>query len=804
MESFHLAYIPTTDTLDDVSCRMSRSNEVGKGRAMAIRRASSLRLYRCHRHRAQGGESNGQEDDFCTADSSVNSAADNAEQRDENCPCCYRAESCSQDSLLPSRSFDVSLSAIDSEVFDDAPEIMNGNEKKPRNFRDANLLLAVLVPSCLTRSLCEVVDSQTIIQDKDSFDREIANQQIIDAELELRQSIHPCLCSNERRRIAHLDSVKSNEERERFDAQQSETIGENTPSSTTYTQMLVCGIITSNNVSNCTNFPADVVLLTPDNTLPTFTNNGRKKHIDRYRIISYFIDLLNHETASGAPWSVLKVFPVSSLSILPMNLGTTSENTMRNPEAKAFDVAALPCCPVCLNLIEPTHLGLPQLKPRHKCSQWCSGSNDHHDSNINSNQHSRCHACVNEMNVFPLPQCVACQVISGRGIAVESKSNVPNPFQTIESQLLMSSAAPWRASANRQDQNDQGGIAAPPDHSSSGRTFQSNSCYQCGMSTTLWVCLTCGVVGCGRYTRKHAAQHYSLEGHPYSFELATGRIWCYDKGTFVHRRDLVECPVLSLIWGIAVAGAEYQRSPLIDSSNFGGSQQRGESLAESDNNDEWRKERPGESNNRHRSHGLDNSIASCHNDLNHNRFDSKLEAPPKKSIMISQEYEALLHSALEDQSQHYEGEIFCLRATLASSRMQGIQISDRESREIHALQKDSERLKQDSETLSASLLEAQTKEAKLRSMSQRLLREQSISKELLEKIRKETLAEHESARWRMEDLEMQVADLTANLRMMSQLGEEERGGTICGTIGGEDGGKKRGKKSRKGKKKGFR
>ena len=799
MESFHLAYAPTADNIavDDVS-RKSRSNDVGKGRAIAIRRASSLRLYRCHRHRAHGVDSNGQED----ADSSGNSAAVISEQRDEDCPCCYRAESCSQDSLLPCRSSAVSLAAIGSEIFDGTLEIMNGNEKKPRTFRDTNLLLAVLVPSCLTRSLCEVVDSQSIIHEKDSFDREIANQQIIDAESELLLSIHPCLCSNERRRIAHLHSVKSNEERERFDAQQSETIGENTPSSTTYTQMLVCGIITSNNVSNCTNFPADVVLLIPDNALPTFKNNGRKNHIDRYRIISYFIDLLNHETASGAPRSVLKAFPIISLSILPMNLGTTSENATRNTEAKTFDVAALPCCPVCLNLIEPTHLGLPQLKPRHKCSHWCLGSNDHHDSNINSNQHSRRHACVNEMN--PLPQCAACQVISRRGITVEYKSNVPHPSQTIESQLLMSSAAPWRAAANRQDQNDQGGIAAPPDHSSSGRTFQSNSCYQCGMSTTLWVCLTCGVVGCGRYTRKHAAQHYSLEGHPYSFELATGRIWCYDKGTFVHRRDLVECPVLSLIWGIAGAGAEYSSSPLIASSNFGGSQQRGESLAESDNNDEWRKERPGESNNRHRSHGLDNSIASCHNDLNHNRFDSKLEAPPKKSIMISQEYEALLHSALEDQSQHYEGEISRLRATLASSRMQGIQISDRESLEIHALQKDSERLKQDSETLSAALLEAQTKEAKLRSMSQRLLREQSISKELLEKIRKETLAEHESGRRRMEDLEMQVADLTANLRMMSQLGEEERGGTICGTIGGEDGGKQRGKKSRKGKKKGFR
>ena len=207
-------------------------------------------------------------------------------------------------------------------------------------------------------------------------------------------------------------------------------------------------------------------------------------------------------------------------------------------------------------------------------------------------------------------------------------------------------------------------------------------------------------------------------------------------------------------------------------------------------------------NNRHRSNGLDNSIGSCHNDINDNQFDLKLEAPPKKSIMISQEYEALLHSALEDQSQHYEGEITSLRATLASSRMQGIQISDRESREILALQKDSERLKQDLETLSASLLDAQTKESKLRSMSQRLLREQSISKELLDKIRSEALNEHESGKRRMEDLEMQVADLTANLRMMSQLGEEERGGTICGTIGGENEGKHRGKKSRKGKKKG--
>jgi hypothetical protein len=134
--------------------------------------------------------------------------------------------------------------------------------------------------------------------------------------------------------------------------------------------------------------------------------------------------------------------------------------------------------------------------------------------------------------------------------------------------------------------------------------------------------------------------------------------------------------------------------------------------------------------------------------------------------------------------------------------MQGVQISDRESREIHALQKNIESLLLESEKLSAVLLEAQTNELKLKSISQRLLREQSVSKALLEKIHQETMKEHESGKMRLEDLEMQVADLTANLRMMAQLKEEEIGGTICGTVGGETGGKKRDKK--KGKKKGGR
>ena len=559
MESFHLAYVPAVCNVavDDVSSSKSRSDEKGKGRAIAIRRASSLRLYRCHRRHAHDGESNGRDDNYFTVDSSGNSASDTTvdERSDENCQWCYRAERCSQDSLF---------TEIDSEVSDNTLGDMNGNKKN----READMLLAVLVPSSLSQSLSNMVDPR-------SNEPEITTHQIIDSELELRRSIHPCLCSNERQRTTHLDGVKSNEEHDRVDSRQSEIIDGNTSSSTIYPQLFVCGIITSNDVSICTNFPADVVLLAPKDTLPTRMINGRKKHFDRcHHLISHYMNLINHDTASGAPWSVLKAFPVSSLSILPMNLGATSEGTSVNPDAKAFDVAALPCCPVCLNLIEPTNLGLPQLKPRHMCFRWCLGSKDHHDNNVNSNKHSRHHACTNEMNFSPLPQCAACQVISKRGVTTEYNSSFPHRSQSTESHLMLSPTAPWRAEANFQDQYDEGRIAAPYDHSLTRQTSQSNSCYQCGMSTTLWVCLTCGVVGCGRYTRKHAAQHYTMEGHPYSFELATGRIWDYDNGTFVHRRDLVECPVLSMNWGIAVAGVECPSSPLIASSAFGGSQLR--------------------------------------------------------------------------------------------------------------------------------------------------------------------------------------------------------------------------------------
>jgi hypothetical protein len=715
MDCFHLAYVPaaTNDiALDDnVSSRKKPCSD-GDGEIrcrpiVAIRRASCLRLYRHHRRYESGKDH------------------------------VYTAEA---DPFLPRHSSASSPAELSADK---------------ENFGEANVLLAVLVPNSLTRSLINLIDSHNNIQENDSENREVLNQQIIDAELELRQSIHPCLWGNGLRNTS-LNDIKSNKEH----GKETATIEESTSSS----PLFVCEIITSDDV---TNFPTDVVILSFENR-----NNNENKQDDRCQIISHYINLINHDTASGAPWFVLKAFPLCNLSVLPVNSDTADMNSKVN-------AAALPCCPVCLNLIEPTHVGLPQLKPQYKCSRWCSESNNFNDNNIHH-------------FISPLPECVACQVIVRRGVvtSMELKSSTINRLETVDSNLHLS----WRAETNDQDQHNQIIRESPPSRS-------SNSCYKCGMSTTLWVCLTCGVVGCGRYTRKHAEDHYTSERHPYSFELATGRIWDYDNSTFVHRKDLIECPVMSLNWGNAFQDGP--SSTLIARSTLGDdNQQLGSLFSESESsNVGWRKDNV--FGYRHRSSGLDGSIASGSSTLNPTTtLESKLTVPTKKSLMISEEFEALLHSALDDQSQHYEGEISRLRATLASSRMQGVQISDRESREIHALQKNIESLLLESEKLSAVLLEAQTNELKLKSTSQRLLREQSVSKALLEKIHQETMTEHESGKLRLEDLEMQVADLTANLRMMAQLKEEEIGGTICGTVGGENDGKQQ--KKKKGKKKGGR
>ncbi|XP_059177999.1 BRCA1-associated protein-like [Physella acuta] len=60
-------------------------------------------------------------------------------------------------------------------------------------------------------------------------------------------------------------------------------------------------------------------------------------------------------------------------------------------------------------------------------------------------------------------------------------------------------------------------------------------CMQCGSHESLWICLICGNVGCGRYVDQHAYKHFQDTNHTYAMQLGTNRVWDYAGDNYVHR-----------------------------------------------------------------------------------------------------------------------------------------------------------------------------------------------------------------------------------------------------------------------------
>ena len=172
------------------------------------------------------------------------------------------------------------------------------------------------------------------------------------------------------------------------------------------------------------------------------------------------------------------------------------------------------------------------------------------------------------------------------------------------------------------------------------------------------------------------------------------------------------------------------------------------------------------------------------------------EKSPKKATMIGEEYEALLQSALEDQAQHYEGEITRVRAELTAALVDAGSMTAEEQQEIEELKSDIAKLRKEIDQASRDLLDVQAQEAGFRATSQRLLAEQQAATEMLAKIQEEAKRESEMGKIQIEDLEQQVADLTANLRMRRQFSQSEElsKAQIFGTAPSDAKAQKRGKK----------
>lgn len=414
------------------------------------------------------------------------------------------------------------------------------------------------------------------------------------------------------------------------------------------------------------------------------------------------LQITNGESFATSGSTVLKILPIQSVHFI-----TKKQQKQKVAAIESNSSLVIPSCPVCLHRIDPSRLGLPSPRNEHLCTKFCAAP----DFDWSSPEYKQ--ACPKQRLLErwpPASRCEACRVIQHY----------------------------WY------HDGDHGG------------TDEANDmfCGECAMHTCLWVCLTCGFVGCGRYTNKHSVAHFQDTNHPYALELATLRIWDYmhgEYGGYAHRADLLDCPSSPLLchpW-IARSGRFLERAT------------------------------------------SSSALASSHGN-----FSIDDEKAPKKASVIGEEYEVLLQSALSDQAQHFEGEISRLRAELTGELLDTTTMSLEEQQEIQDLKAEINKLRAGIDVTSREFLDTQAQEAAHRATSQRLLREQQEAKELLGEIEKEAKQEAQRGKMQVEDLEQQVGDLTANLRIRQQFSQNEelQKAQIFGTTTSNSDSKRKGKK----------
>jgi hypothetical protein len=401
------------------------------------------------------------------------------------------------------------------------------------------------------------------------------------------------------------------------------------------------------------------------------------------------MEYANGQAFMADPEAVLKILPVSTVQFqLPATM-----TSLKSPPPSAQLIPRppmIPTCPVCLHRIDPLRIGLPLPDKEHCCSKFCP------PPNLVSWATELGQSCPKQRFLQPWTRgarCQSCRVIQQYW---NHNSSIQFGFgDTIEEEATT-----------------------------------SLYCRRCSMHKTLWVCLTCGFIGCGRYSNRHSVQHFQETQHPYSLELATLRIWDYvHEDRFAHRVDLLECPscpTLTHPW-MARDHSSSSRLPTVTTAA---------------------------------------TLAALPASLQH-------EKSPKKATMIGEEYEALLQSALEDQAQHYEVEISRLRAELTESLVDQTTLTANERAEMEELKGEISDLHVNMAAATRELLNVQAQEACQRAKSQRLLKEQQEANALIKTIENEARQEAQQGKLQIEDLEQQVQDLTTNLLMRQQFSESE-------------------------------
>lgn len=63
-----------------------------------------------------------------------------------------------------------------------------------------------------------------------------------------------------------------------------------------------------------------------------------------------------------------------------------------------------------------------------------------------------------------------------------------------------------------------------------------SKCMDCAYEgESLWMCIICGYISCGRYINGHAYEHFTQTQHTYAMQLTDNQVWDYAGDNYVHR-----------------------------------------------------------------------------------------------------------------------------------------------------------------------------------------------------------------------------------------------------------------------------
>eukprot|EP00557_Chaetoceros_sp_GSL56_P004798 CAMPEP_0176491144 /NCGR_PEP_ID=MMETSP0200_2-20121128/8270_1 /TAXON_ID=947934 /ORGANISM="Chaetoceros sp., Strain GSL56" /LENGTH=718 /DNA_ID=CAMNT_0017888543 /DNA_START=80 /DNA_END=2236 /DNA_ORIENTATION=- len=486
----------------------------------------------------------------------------------------------------------------------------------------------------------------------------------------------------------------------------------------------------------------------PPTTNDSFLVDGGKNKNDtamaEWAALQSIVEEVNGEAMTAAPYRVIQMYTIQKMQWMRAeysykndtdrkvddnNDGCCCYTLDKSINTSIQPIMDMPMCAVCRFRITPERLGLVGLKTHQRCSYQ---------------NHASC-PNMKFLGLWKPCFCKACRVLQERLEYSGARPFIP----TASSPSWMYGGGGGGGSWSWDSANNMG---------EDGGRIQ---CYKCGMEETLWVCLTCGIVGCGRYSYGHAERHYIDYRHPFSLELATQRIWDYETSSFVHRDDLLNCPFMQQILG-AMNRAAYQGAAMYSTAAIAGSGGGGAAT-----NDE------------------------CH-------LQGQNVEVAKKTIMVGEQYEAMLQSALEDQAQHYQGEISRLEAELAAETVNIANLSPSELKQIEELERNIAEMRAGVEKMSRYLVDAQTEEASHRTKANVLLREQSVVTKLLEKLQHDFELEQKQGEQQIEELKQQISDISANIQLQEQIAKNGNlkeahilGTTNVSSTNKEKGGKRR-------------